>query len=399
MEKLAVISEEIARREKTELPTRLMGIRDQQASIAKLTEEYNKLHAAMIVADPTRKDREQFLQNSSQYMEEVKKRRKARWDNSEEQKKIDKDSEKSAQAYLDLLGKAVARWGGGGMLDAVTKVLEKEGDILEIRNALNAVDQKLTDPGRTKERYENYLDLNQAMAENTLTTEEAAQAQKLLNAYLSYGVLTTDQYNMAMKMLDNSVAGYNESGAEMEKKLEETKKKVETLAETMKKAGDEAFKNFLSGFELIGQAMAGQAESWDAAWKAFAKSGLNAIAAIVEALGNFATAQAVIKFASGDIAGGAANTAAAIGAYTAAGIIRAIPLKQGGEFEVPPGYPNDRFMAPLALTSGERVTVEPLGKRRGNDGGMTVVNQYIEGSVWTTKDLGDLARSAVRVKR
>jgi hypothetical protein len=95
---------------------------------------------------------------------------------------------------------------------------------------------------------------------------------------------------------------------------------------------------------------------------------------------------------------GAGYAAAAIAAYTAAGIIRAIPMKEGGEFTVPGGYPNDRFMAPLALTSGEKVTVEPAGRKRPAQQ-MVVVNQYIEGSVWTTRDLGDLARSAVRMRR
>ena len=52
-----------------------------------------------------------------------------------------------------------------------------------------------------------------------------------------------------------------------------------------------------------------------------------------------------------------------------------IPLAEGGSFVVPPGYPNDSYMAPLALTSGEEVEVTPVGghKAGGKNGGATYI--------------------------
>jgi hypothetical protein len=51
-----------------------------------------------------------------------------------------------------------------------------------------------------------------------------------------------------------------------------------------------------------------------------------------------------------------------------------VPAHRGLDFIVPPGYPSDSFMAPLALTSGERLTVEPGGGRiKDKNGGAQVL--------------------------
>jgi hypothetical protein len=48
---------------------------------------------------------------------------------------------------------------------------------------------------------------------------------------------------------------------------------------------------------------------------------------------------------------------------------------QGGSFTVPPGYPNDSYIPPIRLTSGERVDITPSGKSK-TGGGTTVVINY-----------------------
>jgi len=90
---------------------------------------------------------------------------------------------------------------------------------------------------------------------------------------------------------------------------------------------------------------------------------------------------------------GILQIAGSAGAFTAAGAVRAIPFAQGGSFEVPQGYPNDKFFMPMALTSGERVTVTRKDQQGG--GGVTVI-QNIQGSVWQDRQLQGLALSAVQ---
>lgn len=50
-------------------------------------------------------------------------------------------------------------------------------------------------------------------------------------------------------------------------------------------------------------------------------------------------------------------------------------VAKGGSFTVPSGYPNDSYVPPIRLTSGERVDITPYGKSKAG-GGTTVVVNY-----------------------
>ncbi len=62
----------------------------------------------------------------------------------------------------------------------------------------------------------------------------------------------------------------------------------------------------------------------------------------------------------------------------------AVGLAEGGDFVVPPGYPNDSF--PIRVSSGERVTVQTeeqqaMGAGAGGTPGIQVTNIFEAGAI------------------
>lgn len=103
---------------------------------------------------------------------------------------------------------------------------------------------------------------------------------------------------------------------------------IKELAEATKNANKEAGELSDVYQDLAGTFMDVWSEAFEAiatgedAWAVFAKAGLEAIASVVEALGEQLAIQAIEKFLTGDVSGGTMATAGALAAAAAAGLIR-----------------------------------------------------------------------------
>jgi len=156
---------------------------------------------------------------------------------------------------------------------------------------------------------------------------------------------------------------------EQAKAWEEYGKQVEAIGQT-------AFKNLSEAF---GAALV----SGEEGWSAYGKAAVEAIAAVVESLGQQFAIMAAGSFFSNPLAA-AGYTAAAFGAYAAAGAIRA------GEAKMADGGIVTRPTHALIGEAGPEAVI-PLGK---GGFGMTV-NQYIAGSVLSERQLRQFAVGAV----
>jgi hypothetical protein len=73
-------------------------------------------------------------------------------------------------------------------------------------------------------------------------------------------------------------------------------------------------------------------------------------------------------------------------------------MQMGGVFSVPPGYPSDNYILPLAVRSGEKVSVAPPGSKGGISGGGNIyapmyVRQIITGNVDSAMASVDLRKA------
>lgn len=147
--------------------------------------------------------------------------------------------------------------------------------------------------------------------------------------------------------------------------------KLEKRKEVYKQWAEQVLDSVGNMFSSMGEALA----SGEDAWKAFAKAGIEAIAGILESLGEQAFAEAAIKFASSiwppnpaGIASAAASAAAGAAAFVAAGLVRGFAgsFAEGASF---------RTNGPTMMMVGdnpsgaEDVTITPVGKSSG--GGIT----------------------------
>lgn len=166
--------------------------------------------------------------------------------------------------------------------------------------------------------------------------------------------------------------------------------KVSNYTRAIKKLSDEEQARYdlaKDQFASITEAMGAAIVTGEDGWKAYAKAGLNAIAAVAEALAKEMIVRAGASIATPWLA--AAYVAGAAAAYVAAGAIRAIPMAEGGDFMVTkPTY----FLAGEA--GPERATFTPQG--RSGPGGITII-QNIAGSVLAERQLRQMAVGAVAV--
>ena len=170
---------------------------------------------------------------------------------------------------------------------------------------------------------------------------------------------------------------------------------VQTLAKTQQAQADAA----MSGYQSMAGALGAALVTGEDGWKAFGRAGLNAVAAVVEAMAiesDVLIAGALAKLLLGDftkIPGlGAAITASAL-AHGSAGAIRAIPMAEGGSGIV---------TKPTLFLAGE-AGPEPFAFGGANNkrgmGGTTVVNntviQNIGGSVIAERRVQSLAMNGM----
>ena len=173
----------------------------------------------------------------------------------------------------------------------------------------------------------------------------------------------------------------------LEENEEAAKKSLEAQQEGLEKLVDTYENQFIAAMSQVGAAIA----SGEEVWKVFARAGLDAIAAIVDALALELGALAV-KYTAMSIAGDLSKIPAAVaatlgvaGLAATAGAIRAIPLAEGGIVTKP-------TMALIGEAGPEAVV--PLGKMGG---GKTVVINF-NGGLVHERQIFEMVRSmAARV--
>ncbi|MFA5165407.1 MAG: hypothetical protein WC481_07585 [Candidatus Omnitrophota bacterium] len=156
------------------------------------------------------------------------------------------------------------------------------------------------------------------------------------------------------------------------------------LTETQKAQQDAV----VSGYQAMAEALGSSLISGEDGWKAFGRAGLNAIAGVIEAMAiesDALIAQATAQALLGDftkIPGLGAAIAASVAAHSAAGLVRAIPMAEGGSGVV---------TKPTLFLAGEKGP-EPYAFGGANNKlgmGMTQ-NIYIGGSVIRESEVGML---------
>jgi len=146
--------------------------------------------------------------------------------------------------------------------------------------------------------------------------------------------------------------------------------------------------NFASGIvksamQEIGISLA----AGELSWSSVGEAGVHAIGKIVSALGDqlaaMAAADLVKAFAAlasivgawaapGFFSAAAIEGAGATAAWLAGAALSSARFAEGGDFVVPPGYPDDSY--PMRVESGEHVSVTPAGQGGGGDMIHVVVN-------------------------
>jgi len=146
-----------------------------------------------------------------------------------------------------------------------------------------------------------------------------------------------------------------------------------------------------SAYSAMGKTMADSLLEGEGLWKSFAKAGLEAVAAVIESYALEFGLLAGKAFLTGNIVQGAGYTALSAAAYTTAGLVRAIPMAEGGSGTV------DKPTLFLAGEAGkEDFAFVPHSKGGMQSGGGTTIVQNISGSIWTTQQLQSLAVGAVK---
>jgi hypothetical protein len=159
------------------------------------------------------------------------------------------------------------------------------------------------------------------------------------------------------------------------------RKGIKDTTEEMTKQYTDMIMLSKSVFDELGRALVTNGASWND----LGEVAVHAIGKIVSALGDqlaaeaakslvraFAALASIIgaPLAPGYFAAAAIEAAGAAAAWTAGAALQAINFAKGGDFTVPPGYPDDSY--PMRVQSGEHVSVTPAGQ--GGDMIHVVVN-------------------------
>jgi hypothetical protein len=124
-------------------------------------------------------------------------------------------------------------------------------------------------------------------------------------------------------------------------------------------------------------------------WKSFGKAGMNAVAAVMEAMAKEFTVRAGAALLLGNFAASAGFMGLATAAYVGAGAVKAIPMAEGGSGTV------DKPTLFLAGEAGKEDFIFAPHSKGGMKGGGVTIIQNIAGSIWTTQQLQALAVGAV----
>lgn len=263
------------------------------------------------------------------------------------------------------------------------------------QEAADRVAEQIKGRKEAQEEYDSALNkTSYSLSKNLITEEEANKAnldaaRNYIDALYKLGYASESEIG---------TIGYNALQSIIEKYPElialtkEAKYETESFGlgfEELAKIQQEFVQTGIDGFNSVFYAMAEAIATGEDVWGAFAKSGLNAIASIIEAIGGQLAAQAALSIASAWSTGGFSLTGAgpalagSAAAYTTAGLIRgwAGTFETGG---IVPGtsYSGDNMLA--SVNSGEmilnqqqqaRLWNELSGLRNGaNSGNITVVS-------------------------
>jgi hypothetical protein len=170
------------------------------------------------------------------------------------------------------------------------------------------------------------------------------------------------------------LAGAKKTGEADRQQAQETEALLKATADAemarRQKIADFVTATMKSMFEEIGRDIA----AGELSWKSLGEAALKVLGKIVSAMGDQLAADAAVDLirafaalasivgawaAPGYFASAAIKAGGAAAAWIAGAALGAIKLAQGGDFTVPPGYPDDSY--PMRVQSGEHVTVTPAG--------------------------------------
>jgi hypothetical protein len=189
-----------------------------------------------------------------------------------------------------------------------------------------------------------------------------------------------DQAGEVPQVYWNIMASMDELAAKRKKEAADEKARQDTIAKFTINASRDIFSS-------IGKDLA----MGELSWKSLGTAAVRSIGRIVSALGDMLAADAAADFikalaasasilmswaAPGLFSSAAIKAGGAAAAWVTGAALQAVTLKEGGEFVVPPGYPNDSF--PMLVESGEKVKVTPADKM---DDGQMQVTLMLDGNV------------------
>jgi hypothetical protein len=274
---------------------------------------------------------------------------------------------KARQLVVDILQEKVkAEERAREAAEAAAAAAKKESDKAAALAALEAT--------RIAARLQSYGDWVSAV-DRTVDATEALQAAEKENSFETLNAGATEYINTYLEGLPEIII-------ETETLTQKQRLQIEAI-----RAAESAYGDV---FSALGEAFITGEEGW----KGFANAGLDAISAILKALGAQLAAQAagaLVASIMGEVWKGMAIGPALAGsaaAYTAAGAISAMKMAEGGSGIV---------TKPTLFLAGE-AGPEPYAFGGANNklgmGNITIV-QNVQGSIWRERDLQNLAVGAV----
>jgi hypothetical protein len=227
----------------------------------------------------------------------------------------------------------------------------------------------------------------QTLINDLIRERNALQAEGADSIFGTIG-LTQEQADAEQLLWDNAVLAAEaraEADEDKQAAIEAEKQAIQELADEYTRMGQIG----LSVISDVGYALA----SGEDAWKAFAKSGINAVAGIIDSLAQQMLAQAASLVAAAFFSGGTSLAgvgpalAGAAAASLAAGALRgyAGTFEQGGIVPQPPGVPATGDNVMIRANPGERIVPRDEAGQKlvimlNLDGELlanTVINDYV----------------------